>query len=82
MWVHSVQFGMIHIRRTTEDTSLQAGSVALTLGHPIQEFMYLSHGIKLDCVLATCDGRFSNKARAVYWSVRLLGDFERDTFAG
>lgn len=50
-----------------------AGYLAIDLGHPLEDCIYLALAIELDCELATCDAKFAAKARAVWDRVRVLG---------
>lgn len=62
--------------RTTQRRLYEAGKLALTLGHPLQDCIYLALAIELGCPLATCDEKFLAKAVTLYPDVKLLHDFE------
>lgn len=49
-----------------------AGQLALDLGHPIKDCLYLQLAMTMDCPLITCDARFAAKAREVWAGVRVL----------
>ncbi len=52
----------------------RAAAIALDLGHPLKDCLYLVLAIALECPLVTCDAKFAAKARMVYEGVRVLGD--------
>ena len=52
-----------------------AARLALQLGHPIADCIYLALAIEFKCDLATSDARFVKKARTVWNQVRLLTDY-------
>ena len=51
----------------------RAGNLAIDLGHPVKDCLYLALAMDLDCPLVTADARFAAKARGVYADVRVLG---------
>ena len=59
------------------DTELMKSGVdiALELGHPLTDCLYLALAIDLDCELATCDVKFRAKAAPIYPRIKLLADF-------
>lgn len=60
---------------TTSARLSAAGRLALQLGHPLADCIYLALAIELDCDLATCDAKFARKAGAVSQRVRQLADY-------
>lgn len=70
--------------RTTQRRLYEAGKLALALGHPLQDCIYLALAIELGCPLATCDEKFLIKAVTLYPDVRLLQDFDmaEDSISG
>jgi predicted nucleic acid-binding protein len=57
-------------------TRLQrATDLALDLGHPLADCLYLALAIELECELATCDAKFQAKAAPIYPRVKLLSEF-------
>ena len=52
-----------------------AASIAMTIGHPLADCIYLALAVELDCALATCDAKFQTKAIGHFSQVKLLGDF-------
>jgi predicted nucleic acid-binding protein len=51
-----------------------AANLALDLGHPLKDCIYLTLAMELGCDLVTCDARFAAKAKGVWDRVRVLGD--------
>ena len=51
----------------------RAASLALDLGHPLKDCIYLALAMELGCDLVTADARFAGKARGVWAGVRVLG---------
>ena len=62
--------------RVTQRRLHEAGKLAMTLGHPLKDCLYLGLAMELDCPLATCDAKFVAKARTVHPDVKLLHEFE------
>jgi predicted nucleic acid-binding protein len=48
--------------------------IAIEMGHPIKDCIYLALAEALEAPLITADVRFANKARLVYPEVRILGE--------
>jgi len=53
----------------------EAGKLAILLGHPIKDCIYLALAIELGCELATCDRRFRDRARELHPGIRLLPEY-------
>ena len=51
-----------------------AANLALDLGHPLRDCIYLALAMALGCDLVTCDARFAAKAKGVWAGVRVLGE--------
>jgi predicted nucleic acid-binding protein len=51
-----------------------ATAMAMDLGHPLKDCLYLVLAMELDCDLVTADARFAGKARGAYDGVRVLGE--------
>jgi len=61
--------------RVTQRRLFRASSLALQLGTPLKDCVYLALAMELKCELLTCDARFRDKALALYPSIRLLSDY-------
>jgi predicted nucleic acid-binding protein len=51
----------------------QAAKLAIDLGHPLKDCIYLMLAMDMGCELVTCDTRFAAKAKGVWDRVRVLG---------
>jgi len=67
---------LIHAHRVTAELVQHAGELAIALGHPIADCIYLALAIELGCDLATCDAKFHARAGAHLPNVRLLEEFD------
>ncbi len=65
----------VRAARTDPVAILRAGHIAMDLGHPLKDCVYLALAIELGCDLATCDVKFAAKALAVWPGVRLLESY-------
>lgn len=61
--------------RLAPDRLQQATEMALDLGHPLKDCIYLVLAIEHDCPLVTADARFAAKARRVFAHVQVLEDW-------
>ncbi len=52
----------------------QSADMAITIGHPLKDCIYLALAMELGCDLVTCDARFVAKAKGVWAGVRVLGE--------
>jgi predicted nucleic acid-binding protein len=58
--------------RTEASGLAEAASIALDLGHPLKDCIYLALAMNLGCPLVTCDYRFAAKAVSVWELVETL----------
>lgn len=65
--------GAIELRRSTAGQFFEATKIALNLGHPLKDCIYLALAMELGCELVTCDAQFAVKAKGVWAGVRVLG---------
>jgi predicted nucleic acid-binding protein len=65
--------GAVSLVRATASDIENAGNLAIDLGHPVKDCIYLALAVELDCDLVTCDTRFAEKAKGVWNRVRVLG---------
>lgn len=75
-WTIAWTAHVVRPHRVTQRRLYEAGKLAISLGHPLKDCIYLALAIELSCPLATCDEKFAEKARALYPDIRLLGEFE------
>jgi predicted nucleic acid-binding protein len=66
--------GDVALHRSGPGDIRAAADLALELGHPIKDCVYLRLAMALDCLLVTADRRFADKARTIYQNVRVLGE--------
>ncbi|MEQ1495632.1 MAG: type II toxin-antitoxin system VapC family toxin [Novosphingobium sp.] len=62
----------VELRRVDFDTLANATSLALDIGHPLKDCIYLALAVEIGCDLVTCDARFAAKAKSVSSSIRLI----------
>lgn len=60
--------------RVTQRRLWEAGRLAVELGHPLKDCIYLRLAMELSCELATCDAKFRRRAVKSYPDIRLLSD--------
>jgi predicted nucleic acid-binding protein len=65
--------GSITAIRSPPPAVVRAATLALDLGHPLKDCLYLALAMELECDLITCDERFAAKAKEVWDHVRVLG---------
>ena len=73
-WTRAPRLYGIGLERCGPERIDRAARIAIELGHPLKDCVYLALAVELDCLLATCDVRFRNKASAFYPRVHLLAD--------
>jgi predicted nucleic acid-binding protein len=61
--------------RVTQRRLFEACRLALSIGTPLKDCIYLAVAMEKEAELATCDARFQNKALPLYSKVRLLSDY-------
>jgi predicted nucleic acid-binding protein len=66
--------GEVELIRSKPPQIATAAAIALDLGHPLKDCIYLMLAMELGCPLVTCDTKFAGKARGVYAGVRVLGE--------
>jgi predicted nucleic acid-binding protein len=63
----------VRLTRLSGAPIAKAANLALDLGHPLKDCIYLALAMELDCELVTCDAKFAAKAKGVWDRVRVLG---------
>jgi predicted nucleic acid-binding protein len=66
--------GAIGTRHLSSVNIETASNLALNLGHPLKDCIYLALAMELECELVTCDAKFAAKAASTWDRVRVLGD--------
>jgi predicted nucleic acid-binding protein len=51
-----------------------AADIAIELGHPLKDCIYLALAMEHDCELITCDARFAVRAKTIWPTIKLLTD--------
>ena len=64
----------ITLIRTLPSDLRDAADLAIAIGHPLKDCLYLVLAMELACPLVTADARFASKARGVYGGVWVLGE--------
>ena len=69
-----IESGEVTLIRSLPNQIERAANLAIDLGHPLKDCLYLALAMELDCELMTCDARFAEKAKGVWDRVRALGE--------
>lgn len=69
-----IESGEVILIRSLANQIERAANIAIDLGHPLKECIYLALAMEMECDLITCDARFAEKARSVWARVRVLGE--------
>jgi predicted nucleic acid-binding protein len=62
----------VQLIRSTPRQIERSANLAIKLGHPLKDCIYLTLAMELDCELVTCDAKFAAKAKDVWDRVREL----------
>jgi predicted nucleic acid-binding protein len=74
-WRAILDGGAIALIRTQPAHVEAAAELALALGHPVKDCIYLALAADKRGELATCDAKFAVKARTIHPAVKLLRDY-------
>jgi predicted nucleic acid-binding protein len=74
LWARFLSGVQLQQWRMTTNRVLRSSRLAMSLGHPLKDCVYLDLAMELDSELITCDAKFVAKARNVYARVNLLGE--------
>ena len=72
--IRMIENHMLRVNALTPAQTRAASRLALDLGHPLKDCLYVILAMDLGCPLVTADARFVEKARGVYGDVRGLGE--------
>jgi predicted nucleic acid-binding protein len=64
--------GIVAMRQLETTDLTSASALALDLGHPLKDCIYLALAMEQGCELVTCDARFAAKAKGAWEKVRVL----------
>ena len=64
----------VRLLATDPESLSAAAAIAMRLGHPLKDCIYLALAMELSCDLVTCDARFAAKAKGVWSRMRVLGE--------
>ena len=73
-WLESIESSVVTLHRVDPDLLRRGVDLALNLGHPLSDCLYLALAIDLDCDLVTCDAKFRDRAATLYPRIRLLAE--------
>ena len=73
LWARLLSGVQLQQWRMTTSRVLRSGRLAMSLGHPVKDCVYLDLAMELDCALFTCDAKFVERAQKVYGRVHVLG---------
>ncbi|WP_326523102.1 type II toxin-antitoxin system VapC family toxin [Sphingomonas sp.] len=74
-WHDLLANGSVALVRTTPGQVEEAALIAMQIGHPVRDCVYLALAIEHRGTLVTCDARFQRRAVEVYPDIRLLADY-------
>lgn len=74
-WLQALDRGNVPLRALDTRILERGADIALALGHPLADCLYLALALETGADLATCDAKFAAKARITYPSIKLLSDY-------
>lgn len=74
VWLDKLESHDLPLHATGWSRARRGTDIALDLGHPLADCLYLALAIDLDCDLVTCDAKFRDKAMPRYPRIRLLAE--------
>lgn len=74
-WRSILRGGGIGLVRSGSEHVHAAAELAIRLGHPAKDCVYLALAIERSAELATCDVGFAARARGAYPAIKLLADY-------
>jgi predicted nucleic acid-binding protein len=67
-----IESGEVTLIRSLPNQIEHSANLAMVLGHPLKDCIYLTLAMEMGCDLITCDARFAEKAKGVWARVRVL----------
>jgi predicted nucleic acid-binding protein len=77
-WRNILENDGIFLLQTSVSQVAEAAELAIGLGHPIKDCIYLAAAIEQQAILMTCDAKFAARARTIYADVKLLSELPAD----
>jgi predicted nucleic acid-binding protein len=71
-WAKLLAEGGVKLISTVPERMRAAALIAISLGHPLKDCLYLALAIELDCDFVTCDARFAAKVVTLFPRTREL----------
>lgn len=75
LWSAMQAGGGIRLIRSEPEQVAAAALLALDLGHPVKDCLYLALAMDRNAELVTCDAKFARKAQSIHPAVRTLADY-------
>lgn len=72
-WMSAWGSGQVHAHQLSIPLISAATRIAIDLGHPLKDCIYLALALDLGCALLTADAKFRDRAVSRYPAVALLG---------
>jgi predicted nucleic acid-binding protein len=72
-WLALLTQRVVRLEHSAPADVARAAVLAIDLGHPMKDCLYLVLAMRLGCRLATCDTRFAAKAAALWTDVEVVG---------
>lgn len=73
-WAEAWGDGALRTHRVTQVLACDAARIAIDLGHPIKDCVYLALALQLGCPLVTADVKFRDRAVGRYPAIKLLAE--------
>ena len=74
-WANAWSEQLVQAYPLTELRLLDASGIAVQLGTPLKDCVYLALAREMQCDLVTCDVKFRDKAASIYPRIRLLSEY-------
>ena len=64
----------VRLHQTTLPHLFKGAGIAISIGHPLKDCIYLALAMERECPLVTADVKFAEKATQVWAAVKILGE--------